>query len=426
MNLKKNNFIANFFRKKQKEAEVFDARSFNLWPTHFHAHALEVVKTLQKNGFEAYIVGGGVRDLLLGLHPKDFDVATHAEPAQIKKCFSRCIIIGKRFRLAHVYFGRHDFVEVATFRKDHSFAKHHLDAATRKGGLIARDNVYGSIKDDVIRRDFTLNALYYNPGTHEILDFCKGMDDLQLRILRLIGKPQDRLREDPVRILRAIRISNKIGFSIDEATLKAIPKHVPLLQNISGGRLFDEYQKILLHGQAEINFNSLVHFEILPILFPLLPEAMQNPLVTQMITQALRNTDERYAAKKTINPAFLIAVFLWPSLQNIRKKLLKTCAPSQAYRTAAEETLRSQTKVLNMPRYLSEVVQTIWVLQRPLELRQKTKILDLVNHARYRAAFDFLLLRSQIGQVKPALCQWWETFYQMTPEERLAYVEAMN
>jgi poly(A) polymerase len=425
MSSKKNNFITRLFRKKVA-SHTYDAREYDLWPKDFHSHALEVVATLQKQGFEAYIVGGGVRDQLLGMHPKDFDIATNAEPAQVKKCFNRCIIIGKRFRLAHVYFGRYDFIEVATFRKDHASAKHHGDAVTKKGGLIARDNVYGTLEDDAIRRDFTLNALYYNPANHELIDFSSGMMDLEHKILRLIGKPQARLREDPVRILRAIRIANKTGCVIDETMLKAIPEHVPLLQNISGGRLFDEYQKLFLHGQAVLNFNRLAHFKIIPILFPILPTMLHDKSCAEMVDAALKNTDLRASAKKTINPAFLIAVFLWHGVQAEKKALKGRLSPSKAYRTAAESVLKAQTQVLNMPRYLSDVIYDIWALQRPLELRRPTKILETVQHPRYRAAYDFLLLRTQIGQAKPSLAAWWEKFYLMNEEERHAFVETLQ
>lgn len=420
MNLKKNSFIAKLFSKKPRSpklvATIHDARELDLWPNDFHSHALDVVEILQQHKYEAYIVGGGVRDQLLNLHPKDFDVATNASPEQVKKCFQRCLIIGKRFRLAHVYFGRYDFVEVATFRKDHSFATHHSEASTRKGGIISRDNVYGSIEDDVVRRDFSVNALYYNPTTHEILDFCDGLPDLKARIIRLIGKPEERFREDPVRILRALRIGNKIACTIEPATLKAIPKFVPLLASISGGRLFDEYQKILLHGQAEKNFNSLLEFKILPILFPRLPEALKDKDAAQMILSALRNTDERYYAKKTINPAFLISVFLWHNLP-------------RGGRGAAEAmtaVLKEQARVTNIPRYQGEVIEDIWHLQRHLEHHRKKKILDTLQHPRYRAAYDFLLLRSEIGEVKPSLCEWWNRLYLMSDDARADFVNALQ
>ena len=423
MNLKKNNFIAKLFKKKPKlEPVIYDARASDLWPTNFHPHALKVIETLQKSGYQAYIVGGGIRDQLMNLHPKDFDVVTNALPEQIKKCFERALIIGKRFKLVHVYFGRREYVEVATFRQDHSLAKHKSEGALRQGGIVSRDNVYGTIEDDALRRDFTVNAFYYNPSTHELMDFSQGIQDFQARILRLIGEPDARLKEDPVRILRALRISNKLGFTIDEATFKAIPRHIDLLSSIAGGRLFDEYQKVLLYGQAEKNFDTLQKMNILPILFPVLAESLKVSWFADMVRQALRNTDERYYAQKTINPAFLIGVFLWQELQACKKKLAANMSYKKAYQDAVKLTLGGQNKVTSMPRYMSEMIEDIWALQRQLELRREKNILGIVNHPKYRAAYDFLLLRSQVGQVKPALCQWWEKLYLMSENDRIEFL----
>ncbi len=426
MNLKKNNFIAKLFKKKPKlEPVIYDARASDLWPSNFHSHALKVIEILQKKGYQAYIVGGGIRDQLMNLHPKDFDVVTNALPEQIKKCFDRAIIIGKRFRLVHVYFGKRDFVEVATFRKDHALAKHKSEGALRQGGIISRDNVYGSIEDDALRRDFTVNAFYYNPTTHELMDFSRGIEDFQKRVLKLIGDPDARLKEDPVRILRALRISNKLGFTIDEATFKAIPRHRNLLASIAGGRLFDEYQKVLLHGQAEKNFDTLQKMEILAILFPTVVCSLEEPYFAEMVRLALRNTDERYYAKKTINPAFLIGVFLWQELQVLKKKLSEKMSYKKAYHEAVKQTLWAQNKITSMPRYMTEMIEEVWALQRQMELRRPKNIMGILNHARYRAAYDFLLLRSEVGQVKPSLCEWWEKLYVMAEADRLGFIEKM-
>ncbi len=423
MNLKKNNFITKLFKKKPKlEPVIYDARASELWPTNFPAHVLKIIETLQRKGYEAYIVGGGIRDQLMNLHPKDFDVVTNALPEQIKKCFDRALIIGKRFKLVHVYFDRREYIEVATFRQDHSLAKHKSQGALRQGGIVSRDNVYGAIEDDALRRDFTVNAFYYNPGTHELLDFSNGIADFQGRVLRLIGEPNARLKEDPVRILRALRISNKLDFEIDAATIKAIPDHIALLGDIAGGRLFDEYQKILLYGQAEKNFDSLIKMNILPILFPSLARSLEVKWFAEMVRQALRNTDERYYAKKTINPAYLIGVFLWHELQSTKKKLAEKMSYKKAYQDAVKATLSAQNKITGMPRFMTEMVEEMWALQRQLELRREKNILGIVNHPKYRAAYDFLVLRSQVGQVKPALCQWWHQLYLMSEQERLSYL----
>jgi poly(A) polymerase len=424
MNLKKNNFIAKLFKKKPKlEPVVYDARASDLWPNNFPPHVLKIIETLQRRGYEAYIVGGGIRDQLMSLHPKDFDVVTNALPEQIKKCFERALIIGKRFKLVHVYYDRREYIEVATFRKDHSLAKHKSEGALRQGGIVARDNVYGTIEDDALRRDFTVNAFYYNPSTHELLDFSNGIADFQARVLRLIGQPDARLKEDPVRILRALRISNKLDFDIDAATFAAIPQHIELLSSIAGGRIFDEYQKILLYGQAEKNFDTLVKMNILPILFPALARSLNVSWFADMVRQALRNTDERYYARKTINPAFLIGVFLWQELQSTKKKLTEKMSYKKAYQDAVKMTLTAQNKITGMPRYMTEMIEDVWALQRQLELRRKKNILGIVTHSKYRAAYDFLLLRSQVGQVKPALCQWWEKLYMMSESDRSEFIE---
>lgn len=424
MRLKKSNFIARLFAKGKPEPKVFNARDFKLLPEAFDQHARDVVKTLQEKGFEAYIVGGGVRDQLLSLHPKDFDIVTNALPEQIKKLFNRAIIIGRRFRLVHVYFSRYEFVEVATFRREQTFMVKQIQSSVKKSGVVARDNVYGTIEEDAFRRDFTVNALYYDPTQQRIIDFNEAMQDVKNKVLRLIGKPSVRLREDPVRILRALRISNKIGFKVDEATLKAIPKFIPLLKDIAGGRLFDEYQKIFLHGDAMRNFNTLEEFGILPYLFPSLPETLKNEKSRLMITSALTNTDLRYQAGKTINPAFLISVFVWPALLERQKALQKNRSKREAYATAARALLKEQTAVTNMPGYLAEFMEQVWNLQHQLERCNKSKAQHFLKHPRYRAAYDFLVLRAELGEVKKSTASWWGHLYEMSEEDRKAFLEA--
>lgn len=424
MRLKKNNFIAKIFAKGKPECRTYDAREYGLYPDRFDEHACEIVKTLQDNKFEAFVVGGGVRDYLLDLHPKDFDIATGARPEQVQKYFKRAILIGRRFRIVHVYFGRYDFLEVATFRREQPFMARQLKSTVKKSGMIARDNAYGTLEEDAFRRDFTVNALYYDPTHHRIIDFNGGMDDVKKKVLRLIGKPSVRLREDPVRILRALRISNKISFKVDDATLKTIPKFVPLLAEVAGGRLFDEYQKLFLYGDATKNFNTLKEFGILPYFFPTLQNSLDDEKATKMIMHALSNTDSRCRAGKTINPAFLVAVFLWKTLKDRHVVLQKTNSKHQAYLMAVREILKEQTKVTNMPGYLPEFIDHVWGLQRQLELKGKAKVLDILKNSRYRAAYDFLLLRAEIGEVKQSLCQWWNALYSMTEEERVVFLEA--
>jgi poly(A) polymerase len=277
---------------KDHSHKIYPAADWGLKPSHFHSHALQVVKTLQDAGFQAFIVGGGVRDLLIGLHPKDFDVATNATPEQVKALFNHCLLIGRRFRLAHVYFKRH-IIEVATFRRDHSHASDENQAGHRDG-MIIRDNVFGSLEEDAIRRDFTVNALYYNPADNSITDFTEGIVDFHNRQIRIIGEPESRFKEDPVRILRAIRIASKLGFSLEPQTEQAISKTLSSLEQVPGARLFDEYTKLFLHGHANTNFNSLNQYQAFILLFPATEAYLNDSSFNQWLNIALDNTDERY------------------------------------------------------------------------------------------------------------------------------------
>lgn len=415
--LKKPSIWKRLLKKNGPVPQVYNARDFGLYREDFSPAVLSVIKTLQKHKHQAYVVGGGVRDQLLQLHPKDFDVATDASPEEVRKCFDRALIIGKRFRLVHVYFNRRDFIEVATFRAGHENAKHAADASTRKGGIIARDNVYGSIDEDAFRRDFTINAFYYDPHSEEILDFCGGIADMQARVLRMIGKPQLRFQEDPVRILRALRISNKMGFTIEPKMFSMIPKHVALLAHISPGRLFDEYTKLLLHGQAYKNFYTLKETNVLVYLFPQTLAHLDTSWCAKMIDHALENTDQRYYQGKTIHPGFLIAIFLYAPLLERFKSLSKSKSKKQAFVDAMDEVLKMQAKNTTMPNYFAQMVRDVWSLQRPMELKRKNKVLEILRHTRFRAAYDFMLLRAEVGQASVAHVQFWTEVQRLEPEQ---------
>jgi len=324
--------------------------------------------------------------------------------------------------LVHVYFGRYEYVEVATFRKAQTFLSKTLKPSRQKNGIVARDNAYGSIEEDAFRRDFTVNALFYDPAHHKILDFNNGIADMQKRILRLIGKPAIRFQEDPVRILRAFRISNKLGFKIDDATLKAIPKFIPLLQEVAGGRLFDEYQKLFLYGHAKQNFDTLKEWQILPYFFPNLSTALEDKKAEKMIECALKNTDQRCQIGKTINPAFLIAVFLWLDLKHAQIKFEKHHPKREAFVKAMREVLKKQAQMTNMPGYLLDFISDVWSLQRVLERRNKPKALDILKKPRYRAAYDFIQLRAEAGDVKPGIANWWKQLYEMNDDERAQFL----
>lgn len=420
MKLKKNNFIAKLIKKSVVRAKEYEARAYGLYPSDFSRGVLSVVQTLKDHGYQAYIVGGGVRDQMLELHSKDFDVATNAHPEQIKKCFKRALIIGKRFRLVHVYINSRDYIEVATFRAGHQHAQDVKDAQTKKGGIIARDNVYGTLEEDAFRRDFTINALYYDPVRGKLLDFCEGVPDLKARILRLIGKPHMRFKEDPVRIVRALRFANKLGFSIDEKTLRGMHQDLPMLKEISGGRLFDEYTKLMLYGQAYKNFYTLLEFKALEYFFPFTLAHWQEGWFIEMVNFALENTDERFYQKKSIHPAFLIGVFLYAQFIENFQKFSLVMSKKQAFIEAIDITLKAQAKHTTMPNFFAQMVRDVWSLQRPLELRRKEKVLDILKHPRFRAAYDFLLLRADAGHASQGTVDFWAKVQVLEPETLIA------
>jgi len=374
-----------------------------LKPDDFDPYALKIIETLQKSGYEAYIVGGGVRDRLGGMHPKDCDVATNATPEEVKKLFKNCRLIGRRFRLAHIYFRRH-IIEVATFRGDPGD-----NGETVVGSnILRRDNVYGTLEEDVIRRDFTVNALYYDPIKNEIVDLCDGLRDFKRKTIRLIGDPESRFCEDPVRILRAIRIANKLNFKIESATQQAIAPTRKWLHEIAAARIFDEYCKLFTHGQAMTNFNSLREHKCFEIIFPQTALELKNKTFAAMIQKALLNTDARCKQDKPINPAFLIAIFLWQPLLLQKQKLIDLKEhPADAMAQASAQVLATQVGHTAMPRRLSQVVRDMWYLQYQLETRRPRNIMRVLEHPRFRAAYDFLLIRAEVGEVPQNVAEWW-------------------
>jgi len=409
-------------RKPQHRA--CDIKSYRM--DYIDPHALAVIQGLQKAGFEAYIVGGGVRDQMVGLKPKDFDIATNATPEEVTSVFDNCRLIGRRFRLAHVFFRRH-IIEVATYRRDHTYAKDTQDAQQHKSGMIVRDNVYGTLEEDAIRRDFTINAIYYNPTHSQIIDHCNGLKDIKSRTVRLIGQANARFQEDPVRILRAIRIANKLGFRLANDLKKAIPHTIQGLTNVPAARLFDEYTKLFLHGKGQLNFKTLQHFQAFEVLFPLTKSYLAQPACKQLVELALDNTDKRYAQAKPINPAFLVAVFLWLPLQT-RKQTLSQAGMlySDATIKAAAEILSIQLQHTAMPKRLTTVIREIWLLQDHLERRRSRQIITLLEHPRFRAAYDFLLLRQSIAEVPETLTNWWTQIQEVDWSQRQKLIYSVN
>jgi poly(A) polymerase len=357
-------------------------------------NALRVLYRLREGGFASYLVGGAVRDLLIGGHPKDFDVATDASPEQVKSLFRNCRLIGRRFRLAHVVYGR-EIIEVATFR-----ANEDDGSGSREMGLegrIHRDNVYGTIEDDAVRRDFTANALYYTVEDFSVRDYVGGFEDVQARVLKLIGDPEQRYREDPVRMLRAVRLSAKLDFSIDAAAAEQIPLLAPLLTGAAPARLFDECLKMFMAGHAEKSFLSLERHGLLPALFPETARALdtnRSGALRATLIQALRSTDARIAEDKPVTPAFLFAALLWPAYCRELAVLQKAGVdPLVAQQRAADRVTLHQAERIALPRRFSLPMQEIWLLQPRFSQRLRKRVFRLLAHPRFRAAFDFLELR---------------------------------
>ncbi|MBN2691622.1 MAG: polynucleotide adenylyltransferase PcnB [Burkholderiaceae bacterium] len=388
-------------------------------------NARNTVQTLQQAGYEAYIVGGAVRDLLLGHKPKDFDVATSATPEQVKPLFKRAFIIGRRFRIVHVMYGR-DIIEVSTYRALHDAqaaesvsgnertsrkALADKTLAVDSSGRVLRDNVWGTLDDDAERRDFTINALYYDPIRDVVVDYHQGMDDLKKRRLRMIGDPAARYREDPVRMLRIARFAAKLGFDIDPATLAPIATSADLLSNVPAARLFDEIIKLLQTGHAVASLQQLRRLGLHHGLLPLLDPVLEKPQGERFITSALEDTDARIGQGKTASPSFLFACLLWHDVEQRWNALLaEGVAPLMALDQAADEVLSAQAERLAIQRRIATDMREIWSLQSRFERRTPRYANSLVEHPRFRAAYDFLSLRARSGQAEPELVQWWETF----------------
>jgi poly(A) polymerase len=355
-------------------------------------NALRVLYRLRDAGFAAYLVGGAVRDLLVGGHPKDFDVATDATPEQVKQQFRNCRLIGRRFRLAHVVFGR-EIIEVATFRAITDDGSG--DRELHEGGRLLRDNVFGTIEDDAVRRDFTANALYYAIEDFSVRDFVGGYHDVQARVLKLIGDPEQRYREDPVRMLRAIRLAAKLGFSIDQATAAPIPALAPLLAQAAPARLFEECLKLFLSGHAAAGFEGMERYGLLPALFPESAAALaanRSGALRRMLLQGLRATDTRLANDEPVSPAFLFAVLLWPAYcRTLIALQAQGMHAAEAQRRAADRVTLHQVTTIALPRRFSLPMQEIWLLQS--RFAQRKRVPRLLSHPQFRAAYDFLVLR---------------------------------
>lgn len=394
-------------------------------------NALKVLYRLKDAGYESYLVGGCVRDLLLGKHPKDFDVATAGHPDEVNDLFRNARLIGRRFRLVHVRFGR-EMIEVATFRADHESQKNLTDSHARQseGGMLLRDNVYGSVEEDARRRDFTVNALYYSIEDFAIHDYANGMADLNNRVLRMIGDPEARYREDPVRMLRAVRFAAKLEFTIEPNTEEPIRRLSGLLANIPAARLFEEVLKLFLSGNAEMTYKLLREFDLFRHLFPLTEQALQqsdDPSVELLILNALRSTDQRIRRGKSVTPAFLYAAMLWQPMQQRLEQLRREGVPPiPALHQASQEITQEQGRATSLPKRFSGPMREIWELQQRLPQRFGKRAEQLLQHPRFRAGYDFLLMREAAGAPLDGLGQWWTDFQAADEEQREEMIKALG
>ncbi len=403
---------------RSSEPRVYQRDQHPVRAEQISAGARMVTRKLQEAGFRAFIVGGAVRDLLLGIEPKDFDLATDARPEQIKPLFRRAYIIGRRFRLVHVHAGA-EVLEVSTFR-----AAQTGDDATDSEGRLISDNVYGSQAEDAARRDFTINALYFDPSTEQVVDYVGGVTDVRARRLKLIGPPVTRYREDPVRMLRAVRLAAKLGCRIEAKTEAPIPKLADLIQNVPAARLFDEMQKLLLSGHATETLRSLREHGLHHGLLPLIDVILEQPGGQRFIEIALASTDTRVRENKGVSPAFLFATLLWHEVLATWKAAKELGAkPQPAMFDAMDQVLERQAKQIAIPRRFEATIKEIWALQPRFEQRAGQRPFRLLEHPRFRAAYDFLLLRGEAGEAAPDLADWWTRFQSADQAEQEAMLK---
>ena len=413
---------------------VLDRSEHNISRKELSDNALKVLYRLNKGGYDAYLVGGGVRDILLGEHPKDFDIATNATPEQIKRLFRNCRLIGRRFRLAHIVFGR-DIIEVATFRGHHGDGEQKKEKNHSKqseDGMLLRDNIYGTIDEDAERRDFTINALYYSVKDFKVYDFADGIRDIENKVIRLIGDPETRYREDPVRMLRAIRFATKLDMIIEENTAKPIKELAPLMANIPAARLFEEYLKLFLGGKSKENFYQLHQYKLLEYFFPHINQQInedKNSNAAKFVDQVLTNTDLRINQDKRVTPAFLLAAVVWYKLEeSINNLITNSSMPYQdAFFAAMNEISAEQQRCIAIPKRFQLPMRDIWFLQQKLMHREGNKAFKVLEHPRFRAGYDFLLIRGQIeGGELLELANWWTHFQDASQDTKEQMVKGFK
>ncbi len=408
--------ICSILGKKKKDLTqplILGPKQHGINPQLVSPNAVLVTKTLQDNGYKAFIVGGAVRDLLLGVKPKDFDIATNATPEQVKRLFRRAFVIGKRFQIVHVMFGQ-DLLEITTFRGASS------DGSPKdEYGRVLRDNTFGEQHEDAVRRDFTINAMYYDPASESVLDYHGGIADTRAKTLRIIGDPEARYREDPVRMLRIVRFAAKLKFTIDPATRAPIPVMAALIDNVPAARVFDEMLKLLMSGHALACLQQLRQAGLHHGLLPLLDVVLEQPLGEKFVTLALANTDVRVQQDKPVSPGFLFASLLWHQVLE-KWSVYKTAGepPIPALHLAADDVLDAQTDKLALQRKIASDMRDIWAMQPRFERRVGKAPYKLLEHLRLRAGYDFLLLRCASGEIDSEIVEWWAAFMEGDGEQR--------
>ncbi len=409
-------------RDGKLEPRVLQRDEHNISRRNISKGALNVIYDLTKAGFEAYLVGGGIRDLMLGMSPKDFDVATNATPEQIKALFRRSRIVGRRFRIVHVRFGR-EVIEVTTFRagqNDPEQSNSPLDTSqvTSESGMLLRDNVFGSVEEDALRRDFTINALYYSIDGFRVIDYAGGLADLENRLIRIIGDPETRYLEDPVRMLRALRFAAKLNFNVESDTLAPLSRLAPALREVSSARLFDEVNKLLLNESAVECLKLVIDHGLFHELFPKVgPRLTAHPGYLDILLAALENTASRVQAQKPVTPAFLFAALLWPRVHQLcEENIADGCTPQRAMQMAGFQAIDEQVLTITIPKRFSIAMREIWSLQRSLLTANNKRALTLLSHPRFRAAYDFLLVREAAGEKLQRGADFWTELQIQHPE----------
>jgi len=405
----------------RNKAVILSRGEHGISRNHIDSNALKVLYRLHKEGYQACLVGGAVRDLLLGLKPKDFDVATDATPDEVNKLFRNCRLIGRRFRLAHVHFGR-QIIEVATYRANHDLSQ---SGVQDESGRIVRDNVFGGLADDVWRRDFTANALYYDISNFSVIDFVGGYKDIKQQRLCLIGDVETRYREDPVRMLRALRFSAKLGFEIEEKSKTPIYTLGHLLEDIPAARLYEEVLKLFHSGHAVRSFELLLEFDVLKYLFPEAAKSIeQDEAVKQMLIIAMKNTDDRIQKDMRVTPAFLFAALLWHPVNSKVHELMEKGMPySVAIQKVATRVLSQQASSVSIPKRFTSMMRDIWGLQTRFHYRAGKRAMAVLEHEKFRAGYDFLCIRVKAGEVSVDQdlkrdCEWWTDIQKQTAEQQ--------